>query len=55
MRALVNSGAEVSLLHKRKYITLSNQPKLNKKHNISLQSVSGNQLKVVGSVNDRGN
>ena len=49
-RSLVDSGAEVSLLHKRVYQSLKNPPKLIKKK-ISLQSVNGISLEVLGCIN----
>ena len=49
-RALVDSGAELSLMRRTVYNNLSNKPKLFKK-NICLQSVSGQALKIDGCVN----
>ena len=49
-RALVDSGAELSLMRRSVYNNLSNKPKLFKK-NICLQSVSGQALKINGCVN----
>ena len=47
---LVDSGAEVSLMHRRVYQSIKNAPKLTKKKAL-LQSVSGNSLSVDGCVN----
>ena len=49
LRALVDSGAQCSLLHYKIYQTLDNLPKLNKKK-VNLQSVNGNSLNCVGSI-----
>ena len=48
-RALIDSGAEVSLIHVhyRVFKSLKQAPKLHKKH-VNLQSVSGSYLKVKG-------
>ena len=46
-RSLLDSGAEMSLCHRRVYQSLSFPPRLLKK-NISLQSVTGQLLKVDG-------
>ena len=46
-RALIDSGAEVSLIHYRVFKSLKQAPKLHKKH-VNLQSVSGSYLKVKG-------
>ncbi|MET0107142.1 MAG: retropepsin-like aspartic protease [Sedimenticola sp.] len=48
-RSLVDSGAEVSLIHRRVYQALKNKPKLFKK-NARLQSVNGGSLKVDGCI-----
>ena len=49
-RALVDSGAEVSLIHSRAYQNLKDKPKLmNKK--VHLQSASGQPMIVDGSIN----
>ena len=50
LRALVDSGAEVSLMHRRIYKTLKQKPKLSKK-NINLQSVNGKSIYIDGLVN----
>ena len=47
-RALVDSGAEVSLLHQRAFNQIKNKPKL-KKTKLCLQSVSGESLGVLGT------
>ena len=49
-RALVDSGAELSLMRYLVYNNLSNKPRFFKK-NICLQSVSGQALKIDGCVN----
>lgn len=49
-RSLVDSGAEVSLMHRRVYTSIENAPKLTRKKAI-LQSGSGNSLSVDGCVN----
>ena len=49
-RSLVDSGAEVSLIHSRAYQNLKDKPKLmNKK--VYLQSASGQPMMVDGSIN----
>lgn len=48
-RSLVDSGAEVSLLHHKIYKSLTFLPKLTKKE-VHLQSVNGNSLNVLGCV-----
>ena len=49
-RSLVDSGAEVSLIHSRAYQNLKDKPKLmNKK--VHLQSASGQSMMVDGSIN----
>lgn len=49
-RTLVDTGALVSLIHRRVYESLKNKPKLVKR-NANLQTVSGLPLKVDGFVN----
>lgn len=46
-RTLVDSGAEVSLMHQRVFQNLKDKPKLIRKR-VHLQSVNGNSLKVIG-------
>ena len=46
-RALLDSGAEVSLIHTKMYKPLKNKPKLKKKTAL-LQSVKGDSIDVVG-------
>ena len=46
-RTLVDSGAEVSLMHQRVFQNLKDKPKLIRKK-VYLQSVNGNSLTVVG-------
>lgn len=47
LRALVDSGAEISLMHARIYKSLKQAPKLMKK-SVNLQSVNGSSLSVLG-------
>lgn len=49
-RTLVDTGAEVSLIHQRVYESMKYKPKLVKK-NINLQTVSGVPLNVTGCIN----
>jgi hypothetical protein len=49
-RTLVDTGAEVSLIHRRVYESLQNKPRLISR-NINLQTVSGLPLKVDGCIN----
>ncbi|CAC5412555.1 unnamed protein product [Mytilus coruscus] len=49
LRALVDSGAPCSLLHYKIDKTLNNLPKLSKKK-VNLQSVNGNSLNCLGSI-----
>ena len=46
-RALLDSGAEVSLIHTKEYKSLKNNPKL-KKQTALLQSVKGDSIEVDG-------
>ena len=48
-RSLVDTGAEVSLIHLRVYQALINPPVM-KKHFVNLQSVNGESLDVKGSI-----
>ena len=52
LRALVDSGAEVSLIHSRIIASLKDKPKLIKKK-AHLQSVSGQALNIEGCANSR--
>lgn len=49
-RALIDSGAEISLIHKRVYQAFKNKPHLIKKQ-VYLQSVNGGTLEVEGYIN----
>ena len=49
LRALVDSGAQCSLLHNKIYKSLPGLPKLSKKK-VHLQSVNGNSLNCLGSI-----
>lgn len=49
-RALVDTGAEVSLMHRRVYDSLKIKPKL-QRSDVKLQSAGGNPLKLDGSIN----
>ena len=49
LRCLVDSGAQCSLLHYKRYKTLNGLPKLSKKK-VNLQSVNGNSLNCLGSI-----
>ena len=49
-RSLVDSGAEVSLIHRRAYQNLKDKPKLKNKK-VYLQSASGQPMLVDGSIN----
>ena len=50
IRTLIDTGAEVSLIHERVYNKLQFEPKLNTKHQTSLQAVNGKQLNVRGLI-----
>ena len=50
LRALVDSGAEVSLIHSRVFASLKDKPKVFKKK-AYLQSVSGQALNIEGCAN----
>lgn len=49
-RTLVDTGAEVSLMHRRVYDSLKIKPKL-KRHNVHLQSAGGDSLEIDGCIN----
>jgi hypothetical protein len=49
-RALVDSGAEVSLIHSRVFVNLKDKPKVFKKK-AHLQSVNGQALNIEGCAN----
>lgn len=51
VRALIDTGAECSLISKHLYNGLKQKPKLFTNHNIALQTVSGKSLNVEGYVN----
>ena len=48
-RALVDSGAEVSLIHRRVFHSLKNKPKL-RKHDLSLATAGNTPLKIDGFI-----
>lgn len=50
IRALVDSGAEVSLINRRTFNLFKQKYQLKTNHNVSLQSVGGNALNVDGYV-----
>ena len=49
-RALIDTGAEKSLISRRVYRAIPNRPKLSRS-DINLQSVTGNQVRIDGSIN----
>ena len=48
--ALIDTGSEKSLISRRVYRTIPNRPKLSRS-DINLQSVTGNQVRIDGSIN----
>ena len=50
IRRLTDTGAEVTLIHERVYNKLQFKPKINTKHQTSLQAVNGKQLNVRGLI-----
>lgn len=51
LRALIDTGAEVSLISRKMYNSLSFPPKVNKNQKPYLQAANGESLSVVGRVN----
>ena len=50
-RALIDSGTACSLINQWVYDKMANQPKLDKKDKITLQSVSGGDIVISGKIN----